>query len=225
MTDPNKQPESDSAPDDPADGSQTPARDATLQASSSQQQPGSQPPATAEPATAEPAAAEPLEPASPTAEPGDAGSSPPTAQSVPSSPPDPEPGPAPAPPPQVAPQASGPGYTEPVPGAQRPRGSRRGVLVAVTLLAALLLVVCGIVGYLFLQQASENNAHEAGKCITQSGNSAEPADCDDDNTYEIIKRLDNTQSDKGCPASQTELYFVNESSDYVLCLKQNDSGQ
>ncbi|MGH3544419.1 MAG: LppU/SCO3897 family protein, partial [Mycobacteriales bacterium] len=101
------------------------------------------------------------------------------------------------------------------------RGSRRGVIVAVALLAVLLLVICGVVGYLFLQRTSESSAHKTGKCVTRSGNTAKPVDCDDKGAYTIIKRLNNTQSDSGCPASQTELYFVNESSDYVLCLKKN----
>ncbi len=258
MTDPSKQSDSNSVPDDSNSQSPTPAKEPTQQDAQAEQQtdpeasspaepsttePPTTEPSTTEPSTTEPSAAETPDSGQPpapepapepaasssetTAVPGEATSDSATAAPpLPANPSTSEPSGAtaadPLPEPPLAPQATTPGYTEPIPGARRPRGSRRGVLVAVTLVAVLLLVICGVVGYLFLQQTSENNAHKAGKCVTQSGTSAKPADCDDKDAYKIIKRLNNTQSDKGCPASQTELYFVNESSDYVLCLKKNN---
>lgn len=119
-----------------------------------------------------------------------------------------------------APQATTPGYTEPAPGAHRPRGSRRRLMIVLGVFGVLLLVVGGVLAYVFIQDSSDS-AHKAGNCIEQEGSRAKPVDCDNKNAFRIIKRLNHTQSDKGCPASETELYFVNETKDYVLCLKKN----
>ncbi|MGH3802429.1 MAG: LppU/SCO3897 family protein [Pseudonocardiaceae bacterium] len=151
------------------------------------------------------------------------------ASAYPSSPPPPQqfspqastPPPAASPPP-LAPQATTPGYTEP---ATRPKGSRRGIVIAVAIIAIILLVLCGVLGYLFFKESEKDNAHKAGKCIEQSGNAAKPVDCDSPKAYKIIKRVNDTQSDKDCPAAETELYFVNESKDYVLCLKKNQAAK
>lgn len=224
MTDPSKQPDSSSTPDDVPDQPYTPTSDTSESTASDQPESPSAPLSVDQPAetpiAADAAAAvnatgehQAVPPSSQPAEPG----------AGPAAAPLPEPMPQPAVPQPTVPQPAVPGYTQPVPGAYPPRGNRRGVVVAVTLLAVLLVVLCSVVGYLFLEQMSENNAHQTGQCVTQSDNTAEPADCDDKDAYKIIKRLDNTQSDSGCPPSQTELYFVNESSDYVLCLKKSNS--
>ncbi|MGI8648481.1 MAG: hypothetical protein DLM55_04195 [Acidimicrobiales bacterium] len=119
-----------------------------------------------------------------------------------------------------APQATAPGYTEPTPGAHRPRGSRRRLVIVLGVLVVLLLVVGGVLGYVFIQDSTDS-AHKAGKCIEQDGGRAKSVDCGNENAFKIIKRLNHTQSDKGCPVSETELYFVNETKNYVLCLKKN----
>ncbi len=124
------------------------------------------------------------------------------------------------PPVPPAPQATTPGYTEPAPGAHRPRGSRRRLMIVLGVFGVLLLVVGGVLAYVFIQDSSDS-AHKAGNCIEQEGSRAKSVDCDNKNAFRIIKRLNHTQSDKGCPASETELYFVNETKDYVLCLKKN----
>ncbi|MGH3430590.1 MAG: LppU/SCO3897 family protein, partial [Mycobacteriales bacterium] len=126
--------------------------------------------------------------------------------------------------PPTPPQPATPGYTEPIPGVRRPHGSRRGAVIVMAVIAVILLLLCGGVGYMFWQKSADDNAHKVGKCIERTGSKAKPVECGSPKAYKIIKRLNHTKSDSGCPASETELYFVNKTRQYVLCLKKNVQG-
>ncbi|HEX3731927.1 MAG TPA: hypothetical protein VHU91_03260 [Mycobacteriales bacterium] len=129
----------------------------------------------------------------------------------------------PLPPPP--PQATVPGYTEPIPGVRRPHGSRRGAVIVMAIIAIILLLLCAGVGYMFWQKSADDAAHKVGKCIERDASKAKPVDCSSPKAYKIIKRLNHTKSDSGCPTSETELYFVNKTRQYVLCLKKNVQGE
>ena len=90
------------------------------------------------------------------------------------------------------------------------------------LVGVVLVLVCGVLGYFFYQDYQQDQDHKAGKCVEQDGDTAKAVSCDKPEAYKIIKRLNNTTSDSGCPAAETELYFVNKSDDYVLCLKRSN---
>lgn len=142
---------------------------------------------------------------------------PPTAPSGPASPLGPPPPPPPPPPPGATPPPPTGFPPPPQPPANR-SGTKTLVIVA-AVLGVVALLACGIGGWLLYQNISMERAHKAGKCISEDGDKAKPVSCSKKDALKIIKRLDDTTDDAKCPTTETTRVFINESDDYVLCLK------
>jgi hypothetical protein len=106
------------------------------------------------------------------------------------------------------------------PAASAPKGPRVGVIIG-AVLAVLALLACGTGGWLLYRNIAEDRAHKVGKCIKRVNDKrAKPVNCKNKDAYRIFKRFNNTTDERRCPTRDTELIFINESDDYVLCLKK-----
>lgn len=104
-------------------------------------------------------------------------------------------------------------------GSPAPR--RRTGMIIGAIIAALIVIACAIGGWMLYQDMSEDRAHKVGKCIKKiDDDRAKPIDCDKDGAYKIFKRYNDTTDERKCSTRDTELVFINETDDYVLCLKK-----
>lgn len=120
-------------------------------------------------------------------------------------------------PPQASPAQGPPGqFGQPASGSSK---NKKVALIA-GIIGVVVLLACGIGGYFLYQNISTDNAHQKGKCIVKDGDKAESADCDDEGALKISKRVNDTTDPEKCPAKDTEEVFINETNDYILCLKK-----
>lgn len=94
------------------------------------------------------------------------------------------------------------------------------MVIVLASMGVLLLLICGVLGFFCYSKYQQSSNHKVGKCVGQEL-PPEPVSCDKPEAYKIIKRVNNT-SGRGCPVAETELYYINKSLKYVLCLKRNN---